>query len=79
MVHLKPAIVDLAKEYQAKGVAFVAISPNDPGQKEKDSPEAMAADAKAQGYTFPYLYDATQEVSKSFQAACTPEFMVRIR
>lgn len=53
MVHLKPSIVDLAKEYQAKGVKFVAISPNNADVTPKDAPEKMAEDAVAQGYTFP--------------------------
>ena len=53
VVHLKPAIVDLAKEYQAKGVKFVAVSPNNAEVTPKDAPEKMAEDAVAQGYTFP--------------------------
>ena len=36
----------------------------------------MAEDAQAQGYSFPYLYDADQEVAKAYRAACTPEFLV---
>jgi hypothetical protein len=36
----------------------------------------QAEDAKAQGYTFPYLFDSTQEVAKAYSAACTPEFYV---
>ena len=75
---MKPAIVDLAKTYQPKGVAFVAISSNSAETHPKDSPEKMAEDAVANGYTFPYLYDQTQEVAKAYQAACTPEFMVSI-
>jgi thiol-disulfide isomerase/thioredoxin len=53
VVHLKPTIVDLAKEYQAKGVKFIAISPNNAEVTPKDAPEKMAEDAIAQGYTFP--------------------------
>lgn len=34
------------------------------------------ADAREQGYTFPYLFDGTQEVAKAYRAACTPEFYV---
>ena len=32
--------------------------------------------AKTEGYSFPYLYDETQEVAKSYDAACTPDFFV---
>ena len=28
------------------------------------------------GYTFPYLYDESQQVAKSFKAVCTPEFYI---
>jgi len=76
VVHLKPHIVDLAKEYRSKGVSFVAISSNSTETHPQDGPENMAKDAKEQGYPFPYLFDETQEVAKAYQAACTPEFMV---
>jgi len=36
----------------------------------------MAEDAHDQGYTFPYLFDESQEVAKAYSAACTPEFYV---
>ena len=36
----------------------------------------MAEEAKRRGYTFPYLYDETQEVAKAYRAACTPDFFV---
>ena len=76
VIHLKPAIVDLAKEYQARNVAFVAISSNSVDTHPQDGPEMMAEDAKRHGYTFPYLYDESQDVAKAYQAACTPEFLV---
>ena len=34
----------------------------------------MVEEKASAGYTFPYLYDATQEVAKAYQAACTPDF-----
>ncbi|PRW44843.1 prolyl endopeptidase-like isoform A [Chlorella sorokiniana] len=76
VVHLKPALTELAKEYQAKGVKVVAISSNSVETHPQDGPDKMAEDAKEQGYTFPYLYDETQEVAKAYKAACTPEFYV---
>ena len=66
----------LAKDYQAKGVSFVAISSNDVENYPQDSPELMKVEAEKVGYTFPYLYDDTQEVAKAYQAACTPDFYV---
>jgi len=67
---------DLAREYQAKGVAIVGINSNDIETHPEDSPDNMAKEVKAVGYTFPYLFDATQEVAKNYHAACTPDFFV---
>jgi peroxiredoxin len=74
--HIRSEFAQLAKEYQARGVAVVAINSNDATSSPDDSPEKMAAEVREIGYTFPYLYDETQEVAKSFQAACTPDFFL---
>ena len=74
--HLDAGIVALAKDYQAKGVAFIAISSNDVENYPQDAPDLMKVEAEKVGYSFPYLYDATQEVAKAYQAACTPDFYV---
>jgi len=74
--HLNSKLVELGKQYQAKGVAFVAISSNDVENYPDDSPEKMKVHAATEGYPFPYLYDETQEVAKAYQAACTPDFFV---
>jgi len=57
-------------------VAIVAINPNDVEHYPDDRPELMTAEAKEAGYTFPYLFDATQEVAKAYRAACTPDFFL---
>ncbi len=74
--HVAPELAILGREYQAKGAAVVGISSNDVSSHPDDSPEKMAAEAKARGYTFPYLYDATQRVAQAYKAACTPDFYV---
>jgi peroxiredoxin len=74
--HVRNGLTKLAKDYQAKGVAVVAISSNDVAAYPDDSPEKMREEAQAAGYTFPYLYDETQEVAKAYRAACTPDFYV---
>ena len=33
----------------------------------------LAAQARAQGFTFPYAYDESQAVAKAYTAACTPD------
>lgn len=74
--HVADDLAALAKEYQAKGVAVVAISSNDVENYPDDSPQKMAEEAQQRGYTFPYLYDGSQEVAKAYGAACTPDFYV---
>ncbi len=74
--HINPELVRLANEYQAKGVAFIAISSNDVNDYPEDAPEKMKETAAAEGYPFPYLYDETQDVAKAYDAACTPDFYV---
>ncbi|MCC9607657.1 thioredoxin family protein [Blastopirellula sp. JC732] len=74
--HLADDLAAFGQEYQAKGAAVVAISPNDVSNYPADSPEKMVAEAEERGYTFPYLYDETQAVAKAYKAACTPDFYV---
>jgi peroxiredoxin len=74
--HVQARFTQLAAEYQARGVAIVGINSNDVENYPQDSPEKMAEEIKAAGYTFPYLYDETQEVAKSYRAACTPDFFL---
>lgn len=74
VIHVNPELVNLGKEYQEKGIGFVAISSNDVINYPDDAPDLMKITAKREGYSFPYLYDETQEVAKAYDAACTPDF-----
>lgn len=74
--HVRHELARLAREYQDKGVAVAGISANDVRSHPDDRPELMAREKAEAGYTFPYLYDETQEVAKAYQAACTPDFYV---
>ncbi len=74
--HLADPLARFTAEYLDKGVAVVGISSNDVANYPADSPEQMVAEAEARGYQFPYLYDDTQEVAKSYHAACTPDFFL---
>lgn len=76
VIHVNPEIVRIAKDYQPKGVGFVGISSNDVENYPQDGPMEMKILAEKVGYTFPYLYDATQEVARAYDAACTPDFYV---
>lgn len=72
--HVNSELVRLGHAYMPKGISFIAISSNDVENYPDDSPEKMKENARLQGYPFPYLYDASQEVARSYQAACTPDF-----
>jgi peroxiredoxin len=74
--HLADALAAVAQAYQPRGVGFVAINSNDVENYPDDSPQKMREEAERRGYTFPYLYDDTQEVAKAYRAACTPDFFV---
>lgn len=75
-VHVQDALVETARDYQDKGVQFIAISANDPVQYPDDGFDAMAERAREIGMTFPYLFDETQETARAYGAACTPDFFV---
>jgi peroxiredoxin len=74
--HIRSSFAELAKTYQARGVAIVGINANDAGNYPDDRPEKMAEEIKSAGYTFPYLVDGSQAVAKAYQAACTPDFFL---
>jgi peroxiredoxin len=74
--HILNGFISLAREYQSKGVAFVAINSNDAKAYPEDSFEKMQEIAKKIGFPFPYLYDELQEVAKKYKAACTPDFYI---
>lgn len=74
--HVNTQLVELANDYMPKGISFIAISANDATNYPQDGPDEMKKTAHEQGYPFPYLYDETQEVAKSYEAACTPDFFV---
>ena len=76
VVLIRREFAQLAAEYQAKGVAVVAINANDVANYPDDSPEKMITEVQTQGYTFPYLYDASQAVAKAYRAACTPDLFL---
>jgi len=74
--HVIDDFVGLVREYQPQGVAFVGVNSNDVSEFPEDRPEKMVQFAQEKGFTFPYLYDETQDVAKRYHAACTPDFFV---
>ena len=76
VAHVRPALAGLAREHVGSRLGIVAISANDPAVHPEDAPEGLAAEVVEAGYTFPYLFDETQEVAKAYTAACTPDFFL---
>lgn len=74
--HLADAFATFGRDYEGKGVAIIAINSNDVANYPDDSPPKMQEEKAKRGWTFPYLYDETQEVAHAYKAACTPDFYV---
>jgi peroxiredoxin len=74
--HVRNEFAAMAREYQPRGLAVVAINSNDIEAYPQDGPDAMRAEASELGYVFPYLLDRTQAVAKAYCAACTPDFFL---
>jgi len=72
--HVNDEIVHIANEYRQLGFGFAGIMSNDVKKYPQDSPEKMKEHAAKHQYSFPYLFDGTQEIAKAYDAACTPDF-----
>ena len=74
--HLRHELAEFARDCQARGLGVVGINANDVSTHPADSPERMAEEVEQVGYTFPYLFDESQEVARAYGAACTPDFFL---
>ena len=74
--HIRAEFAQLAADAQRRGLAVIAVNSNDVTAFPEDGPEGMRAEVKEAGYTFPYLFDESQDVAKAFHAACTPDFFL---
>jgi peroxiredoxin len=76
VIHVAPELARIGRDYAGRSVAIVAITSNDATEYPQDAPEPTAAFARAQGFTFPILFDESQSVAKAYTAACTPDFFL---
>jgi peroxiredoxin len=74
--HVREGLARLGRDLRSQRVAVVAINSNDVEAFPDDAPDKMRIEAESAGYTFPYLFDATQEVARAYGAACTPDFFL---
>jgi peroxiredoxin len=76
VVLVQDELAKIGKDYAGTDLRIVAISANSVESHPQDAPEKLAEQAETCGFTFPYLYDASQEVAKAYTAACTPDFFL---
>jgi peroxiredoxin len=74
--HVAAGLTALGRDLADQGVAMVAMSSNDVITYPQDGPDQMAVAARDWGWTFPYLYDETQDIARAYSAACTPDTFV---
>lgn len=72
--HVVEELGRLGRDYIRRGVGFVAINSNDVRNYPQDGPVHMKELAEREGWEFPYLLDADQQVARAYRAACTPDF-----
>lgn len=74
--HVAPELGRLTAKWMDAGLAVLAVNSNDVEAYPEDGPEPMKEFAKVSGWTFPYLIDESQEVARTYRAACTPDFFL---
>jgi peroxiredoxin len=76
VIHVAPELARLGRDYAGRSVGIVGITANDTANYPQDAPEPTAAFARAQGFTFPILFDESQSAAQAYTAACTPDFFL---
>ena len=74
--HLQADLAQFGRDYADRDVDIIAIGSNDAEQYPDDSFEQLGIVSQQVGYTFPVLFDDTQEVAMAYTAACTPDFFL---
>jgi thiol-disulfide isomerase/thioredoxin len=72
----EPRIIELARQYAPKGVAFYAVNPNDDVAYPEETMDKMKARATSKGYPFPYLKDTDSTVASKYGARVTPHVFI---
>ena len=76
VIHVRDQFKMLSGEYTDRGISFIAINSNSIETHPQDGPENMRNLALEKEWTFPFLFDSTQEVAKAYLAACTPDIFL---
>jgi peroxiredoxin len=70
---IEEELAAIGRDYPNKGLGMVAISANDAENYPDDAPERLREQAERLGFSFPYLYDESQQTAQAYRAACTPD------
>jgi peroxiredoxin len=76
VIHVENELGRIGQDYVPQGVGILAISSNSIETHPQDDPDNMRQQVSRANFNFPYAFDATQEVAKSYTAACTPDFFL---
>ncbi len=76
VVHIRAELIRLGLDYADSRLGIVAISSNDPVAYPDDAPASLKEMADEADFQFPLLFDETQDVARSFDAVCTPDFFL---
>jgi peroxiredoxin len=74
--HVQGEIAKIGRDYKDKSIGILAISSNDAEAYPEDAPPSLREMAEQLGFNFPFAFDESQDVARSFNAVCTPEFYV---
>lgn len=74
--HIRAELARLGNDYGERDVAIYAINSNDVVSYPADHPDRMREESEKWNYSFPYLFDESQEVAKAYHATCTPDFFL---
>ncbi len=73
--HVAAELARVGRDYDGR-IGIVAISSNDAEEYPEDGPDMMKKEKANRGYSFPYLYDESQQVARAYHAACTPDLFL---
>lgn len=76
VVHIAESFALVARNYQERGITFVAICSNDAKAYPADAPDRMIEFARHYDFSFPYCHDADQSIARAYDAVCTPDIFV---
>ncbi len=74
--HVEKELAKIGHDYKDKDIGIIAIASNDPVSYPEDAPDSLKEQAQQLDFTFPYLFDGSQDAAKAYTAVCTPDFFL---